>query len=76
MKTFSVGEVQKNFAGVLRNINAGEEIVITKRGKPVAKISAMGPRHRIEWPDFYKRAIDLKGKSLSDTVIDSRKDRF
>jgi antitoxin (DNA-binding transcriptional repressor) of toxin-antitoxin stability system len=76
MKTFSVGEVQKNFAGVLRNINAGEEITITKRGKPVAKISAFGPKQRIAWPDFYEEALDLKGKRLSDIVIDTRKDRF
>jgi antitoxin (DNA-binding transcriptional repressor) of toxin-antitoxin stability system len=76
MKTASVGEIQKNFAGVLRSINAGEEITITKRGKPVAKISALGPKHQIDWPDLYGEAIDLEGKPMSDIVIDNRKDRF
>ena len=76
MKTATVGEVQKNFAGVLRSIKAGEEITITKRGKPVAKITALGPRSKIEWPDFFNEAVELKGKSLSDIVIEEREERF
>ncbi len=76
MKTFSVGEVQKNFAGVLKKINAGEEVAVTKRGKPVAIISVNRPKDRIEWPNFYEEAIDLKGKTMFDIVVDSRKDRF
>ena len=76
MKTATVGEVQKNFSGVLRSIKAGEEITITKRGKPVAKITALGPRSKIEWPDFSNEAVELKGKSLSDIVIEEREERF
>ena len=38
VKTASVGEIQKNFARVLSGINDGKEIIITKRGKPVARI--------------------------------------
>ena len=76
MKTATVGEVQKNFSGVLRNIKAGEEITVTKRGKPVAKITALGPRSKIEWPDFSSEAVELKGKSLSDIVIEEREERF
>ncbi len=76
MKTATVGEVQKNFSGVLRSIKAGEEITVTKRGKPVAKIMALGPRSKIEWPDFFNEAVELKGKSLSDIVIEEREERF
>lgn len=76
MKTATVGKIQKNFSGVLRSIEAGEEITITKRGKPVAKITALGPRGKIDWPDFFNEAVELKGKSLSDIVIDGRKERF
>ena len=76
MKTATVGEIQKNFAGVLRNINGGEEIIITKRGKPVAKITSLGPKTEIKWPDFYNEAIELKGKPAEKIVIESREDRF
>ena len=76
MKTASVGEIQKNFARVLSGINDGQEILITKRGKPVARIVSLAPQREIEWPDFYNEAIDLKGKSISEIVIEDREDRF
>jgi len=75
MKTASVGEIQKNFASVLRSINAGEEVTVTKRGKPVATIRSLQPKSRIDWPDLYEQTIKLKGKLLSDIVIDDRADR-
>ncbi len=50
MKTASVGEIQKNFSRILKEIKAGEEIAVTRRGKPVAKITALGPKKEIGWP--------------------------
>ena len=76
MKTASVGEIQKNFGKILKEIKAGEEIAVTKRGKPVAKITALGPRKEIDWPDFYREAIELKGKPAGEIVIEEREDRF
>ena len=76
MKTASVGEIQKNFARVLSGINDGKEIIITKRGKPVARIVSLPHKSKIEWPDFYNEAVDLKGKPISEIVIEGRKDRF
>ena len=76
MKTATVGEIQKNFAKVLNSINGGEEITITKRGKPVARVVSLGPKDEIDWPDFYAEAIELKGKSASDTVIEGRNERI
>jgi prevent-host-death family protein len=76
MKTATVGDIQKNFAKVLRNINSGEEVTITKRGKPVAKITALGPKTEIDWPDFHNEAIELNGKPVSNIVIEGREDRF
>jgi prevent-host-death family protein len=76
MKTASVGEIQKNFSRILNQIKAGEEIAVTRRGKPVAKISAIGPKEKIDWPDFYGEAIELKGKSVGEIVTEGREDRF
>ena len=76
MKTASVGEIQKNFAQVLRDIKAGEEITVTKRGKPVAKITALGPKKEIDWPDFYSDGIKLEGIPVSSIVLEARKDRL
>ncbi|MEA3359887.1 MAG: type II toxin-antitoxin system prevent-host-death family antitoxin [Thermodesulfobacteriota bacterium] len=76
MKTATVGQIQKNFAKILRNISNGEEITITKRGQPIARISSLGPKDIIDWPDFYGQAIKLKGKSVSKLVTEGREDRF
>jgi len=76
MKTATVGQIQKNFAKILRNINNGEEITITKRGQPIARISSLGPKDIIDWPDFYGQSIKLKGKSVSKLVTEGREDRF
>lgn len=76
MKTATVGDVQKNFSKILKEIHAGEEITIIKRGKPVAKLTALGPKKEIDWPDFYNEAIRLKGKPVSEIVIEDREDRF
>jgi prevent-host-death family protein len=76
MKTATVGEIQKNFGRILKQIKAGEEIAVTKRGKPVAKITAIGPKEKIDWPDFYREAIKLKGKPVGEIVIEGREDRF
>ena len=75
MKTASVGEIQKNFGRIIKMLKTGEEIAVTKRGKPVAKISALGPKQEIDWPDFYKEAIESKGKSAGEIIAEGREDR-
>lgn len=76
MKNATVGEVQKNFAKILKEIIAGEEITIIRRGKPVARLTALGPKKEIDWPDFYSEAVKLKGKPVGEIVVEGREDRF
>ena len=76
MRTATVGEIQKNFAKILREIKAGEEITVTRRGRPVARITSLGPKKKIAWPDFYEEAVELRGKPASRIVIEDREERF
>ena len=76
MKTATVGEIQKNFGKILKKIKAGEEVTVTRRGKPIAKITALGAKTEIDWPDFYKEAVPLRGKPVSEIVIEDREERF
>jgi prevent-host-death family protein len=76
MKTATVGEIQKNFAKVLRDIRAGEEVTVIRRGKPVARITPLGPKSEIDWPDFYHEAIHLTGTSISQIVSEGREERI
>ncbi len=39
-------ELRNNTADVLRRVEAGEEVVITVRGKPVARLSPVKPSRR------------------------------
>jgi prevent-host-death family protein len=76
MKTATVGEIQKNFAAVLKEIKAGEEVIVTRRGEPVARITPIGLKRNIDWPDFFEDAIQIKGKPVSEIVVEKREDRF
>ncbi len=64
MKTATVGDIQKNFGRILKQIKAGEEIVVTRRGKPVAIITALGPKEEYSraasaWLKINNEAIPL-----------------
>ncbi|WP_373499021.1 type II toxin-antitoxin system Phd/YefM family antitoxin [Desulfococcus sp.] len=72
----TVRQVQRNFGQVLKNIQAGEKITITRRGEPVALLTAIEPTKEIDWPDFYGEAIETKGKPTSEIVSESREDRI
>jgi len=76
MQTSTVGQIQKNFSKVLKDIHFGEEVIITKRGKPVAKITALGARDILELPDFFAESVEVDGKSVSDLVIEGREERL
>ena len=74
-RTATVGEIQKNFARVLDRVRAGEEVTVTRRGVPVARLVALGPREDIDWPDFLAEALPLAGKPLSEDVVEGREER-
>jgi len=51
-------------------------VIITKRGKPVAKITALGARDTLELPDFFAESVEVDGKNVSDLVIEGREERL
>ena len=81
MKTASVRDVQHHLSKVLAWVEKGEEVQITRRNKPVAKIvPAEAQGTRIDLPAFAARARQIwgeapVGKSLAQTVVDDRKER-
>ena len=46
MSTVASRELRNDTAGVLRRVQAGEEVTITVNGRPVAVIAAIEPRRR------------------------------
>lgn len=80
MKTATVREVQHHLNHVLRWIEQGEEVQITRRNHPVAKlISVQGVPAQAPSVDFHARAQRLWGKKnqpLSGLIIDGRNERI
>ncbi|HTX50233.1 MAG TPA: type II toxin-antitoxin system prevent-host-death family antitoxin [Caulobacteraceae bacterium] len=54
MAQYSVAEAKNNLPKLLARAQAGEEVTITKRGKPIAHLVAAAPRAMsidLEWLD-------------------------
>lgn len=53
MKTASVRDLRNHYTSLLGWIDAGEEIVITKRGKPIARLVPENKRatSQVNWSD-------------------------
>jgi prevent-host-death family protein len=51
MKTATVRDLRNRYTSLLRWIGAGEEIVITQRGKPIARLipERENPAQKVDW---------------------------
>ena len=80
MKTASVADLRNRFASVAGWLAKGEQVQITKRGKPFAILSPSRVERIPEpWPDLEARIRKIyprptKGKSIADLVSEGRGD--
>jgi prevent-host-death family protein len=51
-KHVSLAEAKAHLSGLLDRVEAGEEVVITRRGKPVARLAPEGPAKRKPLPSL------------------------
>ena len=75
MRSVTAREANQSFSRILSEAEAGEEIVITRRGKVVARL--MPPETTPpEFPDLteFRASIKLQGESLSRTVVQERRE--
>ncbi|MEP2777157.1 MAG: type II toxin-antitoxin system prevent-host-death family antitoxin [Luteolibacter sp.] len=82
MKTATVRDLRNQFAQVAKWIEEGEDVEITRSGKPFARLAPAPPveRHATKMPDFLARMRrrfpkDNPGKGLSAVVDHDRGDR-
>ena len=80
MKTFSIMETHHNLAHVLREVEAGHEVGITRRNKLVARLLPPAEEAEIALPDFVGRARKIwggawKGVSSDELLDESRGER-
>ena len=66
MKTATVRELRNNYTSLLRWIQAGEEIVITRRGKAIARLvpEPEDPADRVDWSESPAIRRDRSGSRV------------
>jgi prevent-host-death family protein len=74
MRTAGIREVRQNLTSLLDDVRKGREIVITERGRAVARIVPV--QQRKPFPDLseFRRRIGPLGVSVSQAIIDDRED--
>lgn len=88
MPTVAIRELKNKLSKYLRRVKAGERLVVTERGKPVAVISSAGSRahegieamvreRAARWgggkPKGATRPPKIKGPSVAQAVIEDRR---
>ncbi|MCK5197850.1 MAG: type II toxin-antitoxin system prevent-host-death family antitoxin [Spirochaetales bacterium] len=80
MKKASVAEVQHNLNSVLKFVEQGEKVLLTRRNKVIAKIVPVYDMENDDWPQFYERAKEMfvktNGKNPEQIILDDREERF
>jgi len=73
MKSVSLRHMQHHLSDVMRQVDQGQEVVVTRRRRPIARlVPVASAAHRVAWPDFAARAPGIKGKPLSATLLADR----
>jgi len=67
-------EARGHFSDLLKRVAAGDEVVITCRGKEIARM--LPPEVKKPFPDLtaFRASIKAKGEPLSQTIIKMRRE--
>jgi prevent-host-death family protein len=69
----SVKEARSRFSAILSEVEEGNEIVIMRRGKAVARlVPCADNRQKLSSLKDFRATIQLKGEAMSETVIRNR----
>jgi prevent-host-death family protein len=77
VKTAGIRQARQQLTAILDEVRKGREVLLTDRGRPVARI--VPPLRDSARPlashRRFRAGIRLKGRPLSETVVDEREDR-
>ena len=75
MRTAGIREVRQDLTSLLDDVRKGREVIITDRGRAIARIVPIAQRKPIPDLSAFRERIGDLGVSLSQAVIDDREDR-
>jgi prevent-host-death family protein len=78
MRTAGVREARQYLSALLDEVKKGREVVITERGRPVAKLVPADPSRGRGVPDLaaFRRTMPVLDPPLSTTLQEDREDRL
>jgi prevent-host-death family protein len=78
MRTAGVREARQNLSVLLDEVKKGREVVITERGRPVAKLVPPDRPRGAGVPDLarFRRRMPVLDPPLSTTIAEERADRL
>jgi len=78
MRSAGIREARQNLTALLAEVRKGREVVITDRGRPVARLlpPREGASEAFSGRRRFRATVRLRGRSLSATVVADREDRF
>jgi prevent-host-death family protein len=76
MRKAGVREARQNLTDLLDDVKKGREVLITDRGRPVARLAPVARRRA--FPDLSRVRAALRGADprLSQAVLEEREDRL
>jgi prevent-host-death family protein len=77
MRTAGIREARQNLSALLDEVKKGHEVVITERGRPVAKLVPPDRRPGRGVPNLaaFRRTMPVLDPPLSATLAEDRDDR-
>ncbi|EXI73653.1 MAG TPA: type II toxin-antitoxin system prevent-host-death family antitoxin [Candidatus Accumulibacter phosphatis] len=79
MTTCTVAQAKAHLSELLDRVEKGEELVITRRGRPVANLSPIRPAPRSpDWTAIraFRESLPAGGSAATELVRASRESRF
>jgi prevent-host-death family protein len=78
MRTAGVREARQNLSALLDEVKRGREVVITERGRPVAKLvpADRSPAQGVPNLSAFRRTMPALDPPLSTTIQEDREDRL
>lgn len=76
MRTAGIREARQHFSTLLDIVRKGREVVITERGRPVARLVPVEPTRGFPDLSDVRRGSPRLDPPLSQAVIDDRDDRL
>ena len=77
MRYAGIREARQNLSVLIEEVKKGREIVITDRGRPVARLVPPLPPRRKPFPGLarFRRTMPVLDPPLSQTILEDREDR-